>query len=80
MPYRCLVDFLEELGHAGELTRVEEEVDPALGVAEITARMAQSGGPALLFGAVKGHHLPVLTNLLATEARICPRAGRGFAR
>jgi 4-hydroxy-3-polyprenylbenzoate decarboxylase len=75
MPYRCLADFLEELGHAGQLTRVEEEADPALGVAEITARMAQSGGPALLFGAVKGHHLPVLTNLLATEARICRALG-----
>ena len=75
MPYRCLADFLEELGHAGELNRVEEEVDPALGVAEMTARMAQSGGPALLFGTVKGHHLPVLTNLLATEGRICRALG-----
>ena len=75
MPYRCLADFLEELGHAGELNRVEEEVDPALGLAEITARTAQSGGPALLFGAVKGHHLPVLTNLLATEGRICRALG-----
>ncbi|MBU4272124.1 MAG: UbiD family decarboxylase [Planctomycetes bacterium] len=71
MPYRCLSDFLEDLGHAGELTRVEEEVDPALEVAEITARSAESGGAALLFGAVKGHDLPVATNLLATEGRIC---------
>jgi 4-hydroxy-3-polyprenylbenzoate decarboxylase len=71
MPYRSLADFLEDLARAGELTRVEEEVDPALQVAQITARTAQSGGPALLFGAVKGHHLPVLTNLLATEGRIC---------
>jgi 4-hydroxy-3-polyprenylbenzoate decarboxylase len=70
MPYRCLGDFLEELGHAGELTRVEEEVDPALQVAEIATRSAKSGGPALLFGSVKGHDLPVLCNLLATETRI----------
>jgi 4-hydroxy-3-polyprenylbenzoate decarboxylase len=70
MPYRCLTDFLEDLGHAGELTRVEEEVDPALEVPQIVARSAKSGGPALLFGAVKGHDLPVLCNLLATEGRI----------
>jgi 4-hydroxy-3-polyprenylbenzoate decarboxylase len=70
MPYRCLVDFLEDLGRTGELTRLEEEVDPALGVAEMAARTAKSGGPALLFGTVKGHHLPVLCNLLATEGRI----------
>ena len=79
MPYRSLADFLEELARAGQLTRVEEEVDPALGVAEITARAAQSGGPALLFPAIAGHRLPVLTNLLATEERIC-RAGCGLAR
>ncbi|MCD4726657.1 MAG: UbiD family decarboxylase [Pirellulales bacterium] len=38
MPYRSLTDILEELGHAGEISREEEEVDPALEVAEITAR------------------------------------------
>ena len=75
MPYRCLVDFLEELGRAGELTRVDDEVDPALAVAEMTARTAKSGGPALLFAAVQGHDLPVLTNLLATEGRICRALG-----
>src|SRR5664279_2862428 len=75
MPYRCLADFLEELGQAGELTRVEEVVDPALEVAALTAKMVQSGGPAMLFGAVKGHDLPVLTNLLATPGRICRALG-----
>ena len=75
MPYRCLTDFLEELGHAGELTRVEDQVDPALEAAEIVARSAKSGGPALLFGAVKGHDLPVLCNLLGTEGRICRALG-----
>ena len=75
MPYRCLTDFLEELGHAGELTRVEDQVDPALEAAEIVARSAKSGDPALLFGAVKGHDLPVLCNLLGTEGRICRALG-----
>jgi 4-hydroxy-3-polyprenylbenzoate decarboxylase len=77
MPYRCLADFLEELGRAGELTRVEVEVDPVLEVAEITAQAARSRGPALLFTAVKGHDLPVLTNLLGTESRICRALGVG---
>ena len=66
---------MEELGLAGELVRVEAEVDPALEVAEITRRVARSRGPALLFGAVRGHPLPVLTNLLGAEERICRALG-----
>ncbi|MHC4176385.1 MAG: UbiD family decarboxylase [Planctomycetota bacterium] len=77
MPYRCLADFLEELGHAGELVRVEAEVEPALEAAEITRRTARTEGPALLFGAVRGHEIPLLTNLLGTEARICRALGVG---
>jgi len=75
MPYRCLAEFLEELGHAGELVRVEAEVDPVLEAAEITARMARQGGPAVLFGSLKGHDVPLLSNLLGTEARICRALG-----
>ena len=75
MPYRCLADFLEELSHAGELTRVDNEVDPTFEAAEIVAQAARSGGPAILLGAIKGHDLPVLGNLLATDARICRALG-----
>lgn len=64
---RCLSDFLEELGQAGELVRVEAEVDPRLEIAEITARVCRRDGPALLFPAVRGHEIPVLTNVLANE-------------
>ena len=71
MPYRCLADFLEELNHAGQLTRLDNEVDPAGEAAEIVAQAAHSGGSAVLFGAVQGHDLPMLANLLATEERIC---------
>ena len=66
---RCLSDFLEELGQAGELARVEAEVDPCLEIAEITARVAGADGPALLFPAVRGHEIPVLTNVLGSEDR-----------
>ena len=75
MPYRCLADFLEELSHAGQLRRVEDEVDPACETARIVAQTAQEGGPALLFAAVRGHDMPVLCNLLATEGRICRALG-----
>jgi 4-hydroxy-3-polyprenylbenzoate decarboxylase len=66
-----LADFLEELGRAGDLMRIAAEVDPQLEVAAVTARVASAGGPALLFERVKGHDLPVLTNLWGTQARIC---------
>jgi 4-hydroxy-3-polyprenylbenzoate decarboxylase len=75
MPYRCLTEFLEDLGHAGELSRVEAEVDPLLEVAEITSRMGRAGGPALLFPAVRGHDVPVLTNVFGTQERICRALG-----
>ena len=71
MPYRALVDFLEELESAGELARVGVEVDPELEIAEITARVAESGGPGLLFQNVKGVRAAVATNLLGTKGRIC---------
>ncbi len=70
MSYRSVADFLEELGHAGELVRVDAEVDPALEIAEITRRIAQTEGPALLFGKARNITPPVLTNLLGSDQRI----------
>ena len=75
MPHRCLSDFLEELGAAGELARVETTVDPCLEIAEVSARVCRAEGPALLFHDVRGHEIPVLTNLLGTERRICRALG-----
>ena len=75
MAHRTLADFLEELGRAGELAPVDAEVDPCLEVAEITRRVARQAGPALLFRSVKGHDIPLLTNLLGSESRICRALG-----
>jgi 4-hydroxy-3-polyprenylbenzoate decarboxylase len=75
MPHRTLADFLEELGRAGELAPVDAEVDPRGEVAEISRRIARQAGPALLFRCVTGHDIPVVTNLLATESRICRALG-----
>jgi 4-hydroxy-3-polyprenylbenzoate decarboxylase len=71
MSYRSLADFLEELSARGELKRIGAEVDPTLEVAEITRRVAAEGGKALLFERVRGATMPVVTNLLGTEARVC---------
>jgi 4-hydroxy-3-polyprenylbenzoate decarboxylase len=71
MSYRCLAEFLEELSHSGELTRVEDEVDPVLHLAEFAVSANLADHNSLLFAAVRGHDLPVLANLLATEGRIC---------
>jgi len=68
MPYCCLADFLEDLSHAGQLIRVEEAASLEGDLARRVADAAE--GPALLFGAVAGHDLPVVCNLLAAESRI----------
>ncbi len=75
MAYRALIDFLEELDAAGELARVPAEVDPELEIAEITARVVEAGGPAVLFQNVKGVRAAVVTNLWGSESRICRALG-----
>ena len=75
MAYKRLVDFVERLADAGELARVEVEVDPQEEIAEITRRAAQSGGPALLFVKVRGCRWPLVTNLLGTAARVSRALG-----
>jgi 4-hydroxy-3-polyprenylbenzoate decarboxylase len=75
MPYRNLAEFLDDLGRAGELAPVDAEVDPCLEVAEVTRRVAWQNGPALLFRNVKGHDIPLVTNLFGTESRILRALG-----
>ncbi len=75
MPSHSLADFVELLEQAGELARVEVEVDPELELAAITCRVAQARGQALFFERVKGHHSPVVTNLLGSPGRVCRALG-----
>src|SRR5213592_1658065 len=49
MPFIDLQDFLRYLERHGQLKRVRAEVDPELEVTEITQRVLQEQGPALLF-------------------------------
>ncbi len=71
MLYRCLADFLETLAQAGELLRIDEPVDTNLRLSEFVRQRAESNRSALLFASPGGSHVPVLANLLASEARIC---------
>ncbi|MGD0835659.1 MAG: UbiD family decarboxylase [Polyangia bacterium] len=58
-----------ELERAGELVRVEREVDPELEMAEIHRRVFRAGGPALFFPRVRGCRFPMASNLFGTLAR-----------
>ena len=79
MPYRCLADFLEELSHAGELTRVENEVDPAGDVAEIVAECPFGWTCNSLRGG-QGARSPVLGQPAGHRRTHLPGAGHRYAR
>jgi 4-hydroxy-3-polyprenylbenzoate decarboxylase len=77
LAYNDLRDWIAALERAGELKRVQTEVDPVLEIAEISDRVSKSrdgsghtGGPALLFESPKGHRAPVLINQFGSERRM----------
>ncbi len=65
-----LRSYLEVLKKEHQLLVIDEEVDPALEIAEIHRRIIAAGGPALLFTRVKGSDFPVTTNLFGTGKRL----------
>ena len=75
MPFSDLRDWLDHLRREGELHEVTAEVDPHLEITEITDRVTQAGGPALLFRNVRGSSLPLLINQFGTERRMCMAFG-----
>jgi 4-hydroxy-3-polyprenylbenzoate decarboxylase len=77
--YNDLREWIAALERAGELKRIQTEVDPILEIAEITDRVSKGaarkygrpGGPALLFENVKGANgTPVLINQFGSERRM----------
>jgi 4-hydroxy-3-polyprenylbenzoate decarboxylase len=68
---RDLRGFLKQLEERGQLRRISALVDPNLEIAEISNRLLQSGGPALLFENVKGSPYPVAINVMGTVQRVC---------
>jgi 4-hydroxy-3-polyprenylbenzoate decarboxylase len=63
--------FIKLLEARGQLKRISALVDADLEIAEISNRLLQQGGPALLFENVKGAEFPVAVNLLGTVERVC---------
>lgn len=69
MAFHSTRESVEALERAGELVRIESEVDPHLEAAEIQRRVYLAGGPALLFQRVKGSRFPMASNLFGTLKR-----------
>ena len=75
MGYRNLRQCVQDLEAAGQLLRIEDEVDAQLEAAEIHRRVFRSGGPALWYANVKGCRFPMLSNLFGTMERMCLALG-----
>jgi 4-hydroxy-3-polyprenylbenzoate decarboxylase len=69
MAFHSTRECVDALERAGELVRLEHEVDPYLEAAEIQRRVYQANGPALLFSRVKGSRFPMASNLFGTMKR-----------
>lgn len=67
-----LADDLARWHDIREVVRISADVDPVYEIAAITDRLTRTtdGGPALLFDHVRGHAMPVVTNLLGSPRRI----------
>jgi len=68
--YLDLRAFMADLENRGLLKRITVEVDAELEITEVSDRVVKSGGPALLFENIKGHRMPVVTNLFGTLERM----------
>ena len=68
--YKNLQEFIEVLEKESELIRIKEPVSPELEITEITDRVCKLKGPALFFEKVKGHKIPVVTNLFGSFKRL----------
>ena len=69
MGHRSLAAAVADLQRAGQLVRIEHEIDPHLEAAEIHRRVYAAGGPALYFARVAGTPFPMVSNLFGTLDR-----------
>jgi len=81
-PVLDLNEYLDRLSSAGMVTRILREVDPKYELASIAVQSEKKRKGAVLFESLKGHAIPVVTNLFSEGERICLAFGleRGFAR
>lgn len=75
MAFKDLQGFIKELEDAGQLKRIQTEVNPELEITEITDRITKKYGKALLFENVKGSKYPVLINAMGTFQRMAMALG-----
>ncbi len=76
MSFSDLRAFISHLEDAGELVRIQTEVDPNQDVTIIQHRVLAAGGPALLFERVAGSPYRLVTNLFGTPSRVQAAFGR----
>ena len=70
MSFKNLKEFISALENAGELKRVEAEVDSYLEITEIADRMSKTHGPALLFEKTRDSNFPLLINAFGSFKRM----------
>ncbi len=76
MKYLDLRDFINKLESLEQLKRIKLPISPYLEITEISNRVLDSGGPALLFEKItrtNNHYsekIPILTNLFGTLERV----------
>jgi 4-hydroxy-3-polyprenylbenzoate decarboxylase len=75
MSYSGLTDFIADLEKKSELVRIKQFIDPVLEITEITDRVVNSGGKALLFENT-GTGFPVLINAFGSDFRMSMAIGR----
>ncbi len=75
-PFSGLGAFISTLERAGELRRINVEVDPIYEASEIAQRVVRENGPALLFERPKGSTFPLVMNLFGSARRIELAFGR----
>lgn len=76
MSFADLRSFIRHMEAAGDLARIDREVDPDQEVTIIQHRVLAAGGPVLLFERVKGSPYRLVTNLFGTPARVEAAFGR----
>jgi 2,5-furandicarboxylate decarboxylase 1 len=70
MGFPGLKNFIDHLEKEGELLTISTPFDPRFEISTILSELGKKEAPALLFEKVKGHHLPVIGNLLGTRKRL----------
>ena len=69
--------FIDDLAARGELAVVRRPVDPRHQLAAVTKAVQRAGEQAVLFEAVEGTAMPVVSNLYGSHERLCRLIGAG---